>query len=518
MFSSSRFRRREVVLTLIIASVLVCTYAPLVRATYGFGDEFVLLLSEEDLEEPMFLADGRPVYALGHYFLHRSVKKVEQFGYLRLLAVAAVTLIALIFFSQFSRLGGVRLEHAALATALGTLPSLHTYVAQGYLAFGICAAVPVLLAAIIAFNATGDAPASRPLLDVQRVLNPKFLAVLLLMLLGSSTYQPMLSWYWPMIMVFLLDRRYLTSTDYRKRVYTTIAVGLICFALCFVAFKFYFLVFETRVKARTHLTSDPLGKLYWFLRIQLPLALNGWHLMDSSRRVLTLGIASISLLFIVAGYFACSYRYWCGNTETPRSSRRAILWQRALLIAGIVLLSHTHWLVLELSPQAYRVIPPLGVTVLVLAFWAFRQLSAVIKDGRHRVSLRRGLMIMLAFFAVWTCQHYSEKYWIAPHSTAYRYMIMTLRDEVDQDTNQIHVVRQGIGEGYVGEWFIECHGRPSSERDWSIEGMVQSAMRDSGVRHKVSEITHGTGSDPIPDEPGTVVIDMRKLKLFRIGN
>jgi hypothetical protein len=338
---------------------------------------------------------------------------------------------------------------------------------------------------------------------------------MLLMLIGSATYQPMVSWYWAMVMVYLLDRRYLTSPDYRKRVHTTIALGLAYLVLCFIAFKLYFVIFETRVKERTELTRDPIGKLYWFLRIQLPLALNYWHLMDSSKRILTLGIASTSLLVIIAGYFQSCYRYLHTDNIDGNSKYKPVV-QRTLLIAAIVLLSHVHWLVIDFSPQSYRVIASLGVTAFILLYWSLRQLFCWIPDVHRRVFLRRLLLALSAFLCVLTCQHYSEKYWIAPHSTAYRYMLLTLREGMHQDVAHIHVIRQGPQESYVTEWFIECFGRPTSERVWSIEEMVKSALRDSGVPHHPESITHGLGGDPVTTNPGTLVIDMRKLKLFRI--
>ena len=96
-------------------------------------------------------------------------------------------------------------------------------------------------------------------------------------------------------------------------------------------------------------------------------------------------------------------------------------------------------------------------------------------------------------------------------------MLLTIRDGMGDDIKRIHLVRQGTHDGYVSEWFIESFGRPATERPWTIDAMVQSALRDSGVRHHVETITHGAGSDPIPDESGTLVIDMRKMVLFRLG-
>ena len=95
-------------------------------------------------------------------------------------------------------------------------------------------------------------------------------------------------------------------------------------------------------------------------------------------------------------------------------------------------------------------------------------------------------------------------------------MLHTMRDGISDDTSRIHLVRQGTHDGYVSEWFIESFGRPATERDWTIEAIVSSALRDSGIHHRVETITHGSGSDPIPTDEGTLVIDMRKMVQFRL--
>jgi len=126
---------REVKLSLVIVVALLLAYAPLARA---------------------YLADGRPLFALAQLVVHRSIERMDQFDYLRFAASLA---IAVVFFRQVLRLEGSRIEHAALAIALGTL------------------------------NRTDGLANWSELLDL------KFVPSLLLMLIAAAVYQPMLSWY-----------------------------------------------------------------------------------------------------------------------------------------------------------------------------------------------------------------------------------------------------------------------------------------------------------------------------------
>ena len=509
----SRYRGKLVMLGLLIAAVLLLTYAPLARAHYGFGDDFILLLSDEPLEYA-YMKDGRPLFALAQLLVHRPIQGLHQFGYLRFTSSLSITAIALFFFWQVRRLGGSKIEHAALAIAVGTLPCLHTYVAQANFWLAPLAGLLVLWAAVLTFRATEFVQIPHQLVSL------RLLPAMLLMLIAAAAYQPMLSWYWTMVLIYLLDRRYLSSAAYRKRVYYAIAVGLAFFVICFIAFKLYFVLFGSNAKPRTQLTSHPLEKLYWFSRIQLPLALNFWHLMDSSKRMLTLGIAAISLCLMLSGYIISCLRYH-NRLRRPdwgvARPERGLLAGRTVLIVLVLLLTHVHWLAIGISPQSYRIIASLGVAVLLWTYWSLRQLSVLIPGARFRVRCRQVFLVLVAAATVFSCQHYSEKYWIAPHSAAYQYMLMTIREGMRGDIKRVHLVRQGPQDGFVSEWFIESFGRPATERPWTIEAMVQSALHDSGVDQRVETITHGAGSEPIPSDSGTLVIDMRKMVLLRLA-
>ncbi len=506
-FALRQLRRSEMLLGILLAAILFLAYAPLIRATYGFGDDFVLMLS--DVDPIIYLGEGRIGYAVGDYLIHQHIHHVNQLGFVRLGAVAVIAAIAVIFFRQFRVWGGARVEHFAAAIALGTLPCLHTYACQAYLTLGICAAIPVLLAAMLTYNATD------PNQPEKRGRIVRYVPPFILMLIGSATYQPMLSYFWAIVMIYLLDRRFLVSAEYRVRIAKTIIAGIVYLAICFIALKFYISFFDWQGEPRAKLTNDPVDKLYWFFRVQLPQALNFWHLMAPSQRLLVLGIASFSLAFIALGYIASCCRYLRGNAYKLKREYRPIL-QQVLLAALIVLLSHAHWLAVNISPQSYRIIAPLGTTAFILLYWAWRQISCIVSNVRFRLFWRRTVLALTAFATLFTCQYYSEKYWILPHSTAYGYLLMTLRSELNPDTERIHLIRQGQQDNFVSEFFIECFGRPSTEREWMITNLVESALRDSGVPHEIEAISHGGRDEPPPTYPKTLVIDMRKLALFRV--
>jgi hypothetical protein len=506
-FSLRDLSRSEMLLSLLLVVILFLAYAPLVRATYGFGDDFVLMLA--DVDPNVYLREGRFGYALGDYLIHRNIHHVHQLGYIRLCSVAVIGTIAVIFFHQFRNWGGSRPEHFAAAIAMGTLPCLHTYACQSCLMLGICASIPVLVAAIKTFNATDQSKCDKC------GFTAKYLPPFILMLLAATTYQPTLSFYWSIVTIHILDRRFLTSVDYRRRIIKTTVMGIIYLVICFLALKLYISLFDWKTELRSKLTSEPLDKLYWFLRVQLPQALNAWHLFAHSQRFLTLAIASLSLLVIAFGYFISCSRYLHGKAGKSKRGK-SIIFQQVALLALIVLLSHAHWLVIDISPQSYRIIAPLGTVVFVLLYWSYRQITCLVVNARRRLFWRRAVLACATIATFFTCQHYSEKYWILPHSTGYGYLLMTLRTELTADTERIHIIRQGQQDNFVSEFFIECFGRPTTEREWMITKLVEAALRDAGVPHAIRGISHGARDEVPPTDPKTLVIDMRRLGLFRV--
>ena len=81
--------------------------------------------------------------------------------------------------------------------------------------------------------------------------------------------------------------------------------------------------------------------------------------------------------------------------------------------------------------------------------------------------------------------------------------------------DHIHMIRQSPEEGIVVERNIYNFGRPFSDFDWAIEGLVRAALADTRKDTDVGTITHGLSDDFIPQGTEVAVIDMRVLVQFR---
>ena len=181
-----------------IVAVILLAYLRLILARYGFGDDFVLLLSDRNLESK-YLIDGRPLFSLAQRLVHRPISDLGQLSYLRGVSCLATACLSVFFFLRIKCLGGGVCERVCFAICLGLLPGLHTYVAQANFWLATCMSVVTLGAFSLMFHCVTSDHLSRP----QRL--SIWLAAQTIMLLASAAYQPVLSWYWVGVLLLVLD-------------------------------------------------------------------------------------------------------------------------------------------------------------------------------------------------------------------------------------------------------------------------------------------------------------------------
>jgi hypothetical protein len=482
-----------------LVAVIFFAYGPLLRANYAGGDDFVLFFSDRPMAYA-YLADGRWLMALAQTYIHEPIDSFRGVAHLRAVTVSGIIGLAIFFFLVTKCFGNSHAERFGFSISLAMLPCLHDLAGQANLWLAPVAGLCACWACSLTFHNLAK-------LDQVLAFFRMALLPLTLMILSAAIYQPMLGFYWTVAIVFALDPRFVRSAEFRRRMWLVIFAGLLYYFACFLMFKFSFVVSGVPGKARAALTTDPVDKLYWFLRIQLPLAMNYWQLMVSGTRWLPLTTAIFSGLVIAFGFILNKLR------QTPRDWLAHF--ERICVIVGMLLLSHVHWLILKDSPQGYRMIPALGVAMWVLLFWSILQIARTISPRNLGRRIREGVMVMTAAVSVFVCQHYSEAYWVESSVLTFRYLVHELREKVTPQTEHVHLIRQGREDGIVRDYFIEGFGRPPTEAYWMIPDMVRFALRLAGVAHNVTTITQGRGDEQIPEEAGAV-IDMRKITMLRV--
>ncbi len=493
----------------LIILVLAFVYAPCISAVYGFSDDFKVFFTGSEGIIRWTYANGRPLLAMIREMTLDEIDCVSSLGWMRAISIVGVIGLSLTFYHIIRQIAGPK-ESLAFCIALATLPSIQIFGAWALCMHMPYAAIAASWSAVFVVRATEVFPESR------FKAATRWLIALVLILVTSSLYQPSVMWYWTAALIFIIDNRFLSEASHRRKVLWLVGSGLFFLFACFLVQKLFFAVSSIEPAARVTLASNPLFKLYWFARIQAPLALNLWHLMDSSNKLLSLGPACISLGIICSGYVLNCRRFLqVAQGHPDRRHRLRILTLRTSLIVLVVGLTHTHWLVIEESPQSYRVIAALAAAVWALLFWSLIEIIDAGFSGKSRFVIRRGSLAWIAIIALFTCQWSLQRYWIIPYGTAYRYVVYSLRANLTENITHVHVVRQGRGDGIVKEQLIDNFSIPMAHHPWMVEGMVIAALKDSGRKPKSMTITHSDPSEPAPLEEGTLVIDMRDMVLWR---
>jgi hypothetical protein len=495
-----------------MTAVLVALYAPVTTARYGYSDDFHLFYMTDDCGAGLYRRAGRPVAALAQQFLYGRIETLSSLGILRGFAVAGVVGLSSVFYLATRRLTPSPLPRAAFGLGLATLPPQQVMAAWASCWLYPAAAVLASLAALVTMRAFAPG-------DVRGIGRAGRLAgAFLLVWISLATYQPSAMWFWVVAMVCLLDGRFLTSRRYRRQVGWTIAAGLVFLAACFLLFKLYFLLADVTPEGRYRFLSHPLTKSHALVREQVPLALNLWHLAEPARKTGIILAAGASTLLILLGFLASSARYLAEAAVREEPIQRwRVLAARAGLMLLVAACSHAHWLVIDENPINYRVVAALTGSMLVAVFWAILELGRLIASDHGRQAVQIATATILIALAVLLGSNHLHRYWIVPYTTGYRYVLDCLREQANENTRHVHMIRQSPEDGIVPQWIVYDFGRPLSHPPWVPNGLVRAALAELPRPPRIERITQGTAEEPAPRGPGILVIDMRKLVNFRVG-
>lgn len=490
----------------LIVGIVAAVYWPVLTHRYAFTDDFWVFFSGEDLSQT-YLSAGRPILAITWIGIHERIDHVAQLAPLRFVSMLGVCAIACHMYLLACRITRLRVARVGMALSIAALPSLTVLVAWATCWMYAFAALLALWAGLVAESAvrTASAGPARPIL--------RFLCSCAMLVIALGIYQPAAGWFWMVPLVNILDRRFLRSGAYRARVFALGAVGMLQFVICFLALKLYFVVTGIAPQQRSELLHEPFAKLYELFRLQIPLVLNQWQVLDASRKPTMIAIGLFVALVLLGGGLAFIRR----NTLTRGTAqfRWGIVAVWLICILTALAMTHAHWWAVNVNARNYRTAGAFAASVTVALWWSVLQLTGPRRRAPRRRRLATCVSILLALIALAKCSSNLDRFWIYPYSTAYAFTVGELSARVSPATHHIHVIRQKAGEGIVTGMNIYNFGRPFSDVEWAIEGLVRVALADAGVDANIQEITHGTGDEPVPSGPDVCVIDMRELVRFR---
>ena len=492
----------------IVAILVAAVYLPVVFSRYGYTDDFWMFFYNDDMPVPYFSA-GRVLTGLTWLVIHERIHSVSQLALLRLLALIAACVLGCLMYLVARSLSTHRLVRLGVGVSVAALPSVTVLVAWATCWTYAFSPVFGLLSSLVAASALRVWPRDR----VRAVSGLVASTVLLLVAMGI--YQPGVSWFWIVPLSLVLDDRFMTNSRHRVRLLQHVAAGLVQLACCFIVFKFYFVATGIEAQQRSGLLSDPLTKLAALLRIQIPLALNQWQVLDASRKPLMIAIATIVATVLLLGVWLYIRRHQRRISNPGRRLASIWLWIGCLLV--LFALSHTHWWAIEYTAKNYRTAGAFVACVTVLLWWSVQQIIHTAASSNWRNRALSVASLLLAMVALAKCGQNVWNYWVLPYSTAYTFAVQEFADNVSTSTERIHLIRQSPEEGIVTRRNIYNFGRPFTDFDWAIDGFVEAVLHDANLEVDIPKVTHGLGGEPVPAGPAVAVIDMRQLTRFRPG-
>jgi hypothetical protein len=470
---------------------------PLVLARYGFGDDFVIFFSTTD-QAGAYSADGRAVFALAQTLLHRHVRDLEQLAYFRAASILGVAVLASLIGQWLRRWRWTSATRWFVSVAIATLPCLQTYAAQAVIWLSPWAGVLVVLSA---------GQSWRFIRNHREPVPHRFLRATIAMLamgMAALVYQPMLSYYWVVGLILLLDRRFRVSAAHRSATVKFVLFGVLAMFLSLVVMKASFLLTGATPKDRIAMIDDPITKIYAFARVQWPQAASAWWLMPVPSHVFRAFIGVVIAVMIAANAFV-----WSGG------SRRLTISLTTLIgLAFFIAASHAHWWVIADVPQSYRIISALGVSAFLATLHtlaSFIQRRGLLPQRWFDTRLLRCWPILGVLVVAAVTVALNRTFWIATQEHQLGALVTRLQNEVRPTTNHLHLIRQEFANWPANRSLIECYGRPAFDRPWAIDYIARVALKRSGVEHQINTISHGDATDPIPRGNEVVVIDTRQI-------
>lgn len=474
----------------LLIGAMMTTYATTAIATYGYADDYPLLLGSVNRGawvQEVYNSGGRPVLGWLTRLALRWADAVENLRFVRLaIGIQLLGLGMLIYFHL------VRLRLPALAALLTAV----VIVTSPPFQIQVSWATYVVMVAAAAFTYVTYRLASGPMrLGSWRFYAGQITAVACTMLV-LATYQPSAMFYWFWFLAEVLLAGHTLRRDLLRLVQVCIPFALGGGAY----FAWWKAVGKTNT--RTGLDPDRLGKLAWFYREVVPETFN-FHVFHWPLLVGTGVIVGVVVVIAVLG--------------------RGKWHQRLgkLGLAGLILpVSYVVNLAVVTRFATYRTrmaLMSLAALLLCYALWLL-----IAKTSRlHRLA-PAALVAVMGIVLVARASYTVNYYMVWPQSIEYAMLKSQLREFDPRRHRKIHYIHNRFVTRFTPDNYYMEFGVPSSNMpsDWGIgRSMTMLAMR-----HLFADLPPARRSVPVeifeynappPPDPEALVVDMRRLQSYR---
>jgi hypothetical protein len=473
-----------------LTAVLLLCYAPVLVAPYAYADDYALLAARARGEMApdlrLKVSQGRPTYALLlDLFFPRSF---AYLGYLRLLGVVGIILLAWKLYRALGRAGWSRDHSFSMALIVCTLPPFQVYAACAVAGFFPFAA----LASASAFNL-----AERAFHERHPGRTWALVAGAVLLLLSALTiFQPAAMFFWVFAAIILFKPEVSPSSVLPRFLWYT-ATGFTGSILGFGVYKLGSARYSYMVPPlRSHLTRDIGEKALWFFREPLTNALNLVNLTPDRSLAVSVGVVITGGLIL----------YLRG---------RAMDWLSKVVIAlSLVPFSYLPNLLISESFAAYRTLSALTALTVVYAFfalWGYGRTLGLTVASPMTVGLR-----LAALISCFLAAHNVTAYFALPQSLEIKWLRGYLAQQDLSHRRSIYVISSSPKDSIAPAVRYDEFGLPSSFPAWSSGSMVYLLLREMDPDGGKLPIQVVPAGGPIDPPAGALVVDERRLSSLRV--
>lgn len=491
--------RTRICLYLLILTPLV-VYWQTIFHDYGMGDGYTF--QREAREEPSKLvkftaSQGRPLYGALLETSFSVAEDVSLLPWLRLSSVLLLTLLGLALWRQLYQSGWTEVEAAAIGLGIVLLPAAQVTASWAT----AWPQVLTLLLAVAGFSAIET--------ELERGGLKRAVALFgggMIYLLAGLVYQSnALFAVVPIAAVLMVRTGREPMSDMRWILIhvTTLVIGL---GLGYLLVKTLFNTGVFHESARMQLETNPLTKAGWFFANPLPNALALYALRDdfNTGALIFWGAVLATAILIGLGY----------RLDAKRAEAQL---KRKWLLCLVVLpcLAHVVSLAAAERSTAYRTLFALSGLVLVLVVFGLRALQTAgrLKPKMHYIGLG-----LLCLGAAILAAHNSYSLLAEPQAKEWDMVRNVVSRSDFSKATKVYLITSAIGDRTTERVFGDEFGSLSSDRPEIATDMFKAALNERfpGKLPKGGSYTVAAGREAPADQAYDIVIDMRKLKHFRV--
>lgn len=489
------WRIHPVIIFLALLGIFVTCYISVLRASYGFSDDYAILmgLARGTPSYHVAIAGGRPTYALLLRIFFAPLEGIGDLQYVRLFGVFFTAVLMFCVYRFLVHRGWEALSSFFFVVILGALPSFQVYASWATVSFYPCAMLASAGGLLCVERACAESQNGRPWWWA--------VAAVGFVTLALTIHQSSAMFFWFFAAVILLSPQ-VTGTNLFRRLWWYGGVMAVSLLLGFIIFRIGIWLYGIGPVGpqRASIVTNLPEKISWFLREPLINAFNGIFLFPTPQLAIAIGLwAAGGLTLLLQG---------TGKEKITKS----------ICLLALLPLSYLPNLLVAENWASYRT---LGVLAPLVMLYVFAALSGYEQFLRRFVTVRLCPMILgvVALYSTVLAARQVSTYFAIPQHQELEFMRARLarvdwsqvRSLYFSGGNELSALRGAQLPARYDE-FGSCSLIPH----WSVLAMPYLLLHALAPERREVPTALASPDDKTPPAD-VLVIDLREFSSFMAG-